>query len=170
MIGQRYGMWTVLRRDEKKHSGGTYYICRCDCGTEKSVVGHDLISGAAWHCGCQFAKVRKQVNEKKAIKMLNGEYKKKPADLVGQRFGRLVVLEQLTPGFASKSKFRCRCDCGNEVIKSYSVLRAGTKSCGCLNQEKIHDLTGQKFGMLTALEYIAPADVARIVPENQRKK
>lgn len=134
------------------------------------MVRHALISGASWHCGCQLAKVRKKVNEKKAIKMLNGEYKKKPANLVGQRFGRLVVLEQLTPGFATKSKFRCRCDCGNEVIKSYTVLRAGTQSCGCLDQEKIHDLTGQKFGMLTALEYVAPTDVERIVPENQRKK
>jgi len=35
IIGQRFGLWTVLRRDKEKHPGGTYYICRCDCGTER---------------------------------------------------------------------------------------------------------------------------------------
>lgn len=170
IIGQHFGLWTVLRRDEQKHPGGTYYICRCDCGTERAVVKHALLSGASWHCGCQSTEVRKRANEKKAEKRLNGEYKKKPINLVGQRFGRLVVLEQLSPGFATKSDFRCRCDCGNEVIKSYELLRAGVQSCGCLNREKIIDLKGRKFGMLTALEYIDPENVESVVPANQRKK
>lgn len=52
-------------------------------------------------------------------------------DMTGQRFGRLVVL-----GRAEQSKWRCRCDCGNEVAILGGNLQKGfTKSCGCLNSE-----------------------------------
>lgn len=91
-------------------------------------------------------------------------------NLVGHRFGKLVVLEQLTPGFPSKSDFRCRCDCGNEVVKSYSALRSGVKSCGCLSKERQFDLLEKKFGRLTVLEYIPPKEIEKEVPSDQRWK
>lgn len=53
-------------------------------------------------------------------------------DLIGQRFGRLMVVEHV--GTRSKSAlWKCKCDCGNttEVI-SGNLVRGGTQSCGCL--------------------------------------
>lgn len=57
-------------------------------------------------------------------------------DLTGQRFGRLVVLEEA--GRRNRHPvWRCRCDCGGEHITAGVSLRAGlTKSCGCLRSGK----------------------------------
>lgn len=53
-------------------------------------------------------------------------------DLTGQRFGKLLVTgrEGATPsGYAL---WRCRCDCGNEIVVESRRLRRGSiKDCGC---------------------------------------
>lgn len=57
-------------------------------------------------------------------------------DLTNQKFGRLTVLE--FSGYASnrKTQWRCKCECGNEIIvKSNSLVTGHTKSCGCLEIE-----------------------------------
>lgn len=52
--GKRYGLLTVLRRyDTTDPSGvGTYWLCRCDCGTEVAVLGSKLRNGNTRSCGC----------------------------------------------------------------------------------------------------------------------
>ena len=51
--------------------------------------------------------------------------------LVGIRFGRLVVIEDL-----EDSMLLCRCDCGNEVkVHRSNLLAERTQSCGCLHDE-----------------------------------
>lgn len=62
----------------------------------------------------------------------------KPEDLVGQRFGRLVVVS-IAAG-SLKSKYRLRwlthCDCGGTRIARPDALKSGlTRSCGCLQRE-----------------------------------
>lgn len=58
-------------------------------------------------------------------------------DLKGQRFGKLTVLEISHRGKDRKYFWKCRCDCGNEIVVAGSNLKTGnTKSCGCLNTEK----------------------------------
>lgn len=56
-------------------------------------------------------------------------------DLTGQKFGCLIVL-----GFHSgtaKTKWSCKCECGNECVVLGGNLRMGrTQSCGCKNREK----------------------------------
>ena len=59
-------------------------------------------------------------------------------DLTGQKFGRLTVIKN-----AGRDKYRqavwlCECDCGNTSVVNGGDLRSGnTKSCGCLNREKV---------------------------------
>lgn len=86
----------------------------------------------------------------------------KKINLVGQRFGRLTVVSEL-PSEGNKKRWQCICDCGNSKVAITSVLRRGDcKSCGCLHQEylsKRHsktdtDLTGKRFGKLTALHRV----------------
>ena len=81
-------------------------------------------------------------------------------DLKWQRFGRWTVLECAGVNKRNKSLWLCRCDCGTERVVSSELLRRGrSQSCGCLNKErraearkaKLEDLTGQKFGRLTAV-------------------
>src|SRR3989304_2279430 len=55
-------------------------------------------------------------------------------DLVGQRFGNLIVLEISPDKLQGTGRhWVCQCDCGNTCIKNSSSLNAGTgRSCGCL--------------------------------------
>lgn len=60
----------------------------------------------------------------------------KHIDLVGKRFGRLLVLEKL-PHTEKQYKYKCICDCGNVIEAKADNLRSGrVKSCGCLKHEK----------------------------------
>lgn len=76
-------------------------------------------------------------------------------NIIGKRFGKLVVLnlEEKDNTLASRClRYKCKCDCGKEVIVSSGSLRSGhTTSCGCNRKGKIKDLTGQHFGLLTVL-------------------
>lgn len=61
-------------------------------------------------------------------------------DMVGQRFGRLTVLEQARlPQKRSNGQvngWRCRCDCGKDIIITRKDLLSGkVLSCGCLLSE-----------------------------------
>ena len=54
--GQHFGLWTVLERGDTRYykNGGqaVCWVCRCECGTIKTVPGRDLKSGASQSCGC----------------------------------------------------------------------------------------------------------------------
>jgi hypothetical protein len=61
-------------------------------------------------------------------------------EIGGQKFGRLLVLEEKEGRCVPSGKrfrfFKCRCDCGTEKEISMHSLRAGvTRSCGCLQIE-----------------------------------
>lgn len=56
-------------------------------------------------------------------------------DMIGKRFGRLLVLEEVGKN-KSGFHYRCKCDCGNESVVLGQNLRNGsTKSCGCLRRD-----------------------------------
>ena len=64
----------------------------------------------------------------------------KVIDIVGHRFGRLTVIEQV--GFTKPNKYgnryaiwKCKCDCGNYVERSTDIIKKGKSSCGCKNKE-----------------------------------
>lgn len=61
-------------------------------------------------------------------------------DLIGQKFGRLTVVEFC--GIKDhKARWKCACDCGLSVIATTGNLRSGnTKSCGCLRREEARAL------------------------------
>ena len=55
----------------------------------------------------------------------------KRLDVSGERYGRLVAICRIDGN--SLSMWRCKCDCGREVVVQLSSLRTGnTRSCGCL--------------------------------------
>jgi len=57
-------------------------------------------------------------------------------NLVGSRFGKLVVLEEATP-FTYESGYKettwlCKCDCGKtDVVRAKCLLKGSAASCGC---------------------------------------
>ena len=76
-------------------------------------------------------------------------------DLEGSVFGQLTVLS-VHKDSKNNTKCLCRCSCGREKDVYLSNLVSGaTKSCGCLAAKKLwqkKDLTGRRFGNLTAIE------------------
>ena len=68
-------------------------------------------------------------------------------DLIGQRFGRLLVVSQ-TKHHGEKIAWICKCDCGKNTEVTTSKLRNGnTVSCGCHRDEikKKHGLWGTRL-------------------------
>src|SRR5687768_6687250 len=54
-------------------------------------------------------------------------------DLTGHKYGRLTVIELAERTSPGKYKWRCRCECGKEVVVLGNSLRTGnTLACGCL--------------------------------------
>jgi 5-methylcytosine-specific restriction endonuclease McrA len=80
---------------------------------------------------------------------------KRPKNLIGLRFGRLLVESRAPNGSRGEVRWRVRCACKNKKIVSGSNLRSGgTTSCGCFRRGLVHkrlklpevDLTGKRFG------------------------
>lgn len=124
LVGKRFGLLVVLNRagDHVQPSGQHKRVwhCICDCGNECDVRASDLKSGNTRSCGC-----------------LQQEVRGKPTfqDLIGQRFGKLLVISRLpnhkTPSGQTKTMWRCRCECGNECDVYAEQLKNGKTSCGC---------------------------------------
>lgn len=149
LIGQKFGRLTVIERDKSKKGGAAYWICQCECGNITSVRSDALTTAKnpTKSCGCLAKEKAKEKIDKNS--------------LVGKKFNRLTVIkrdETKEIGHHKSIYWICQCDCGNFVSVSTADLNSGhTKSCGCLKLEMLkerneNDLTGQKFGMLTAIK------------------
>lgn len=62
-------------------------------------------------------------------------------DLKGQRFGRLVVLESAGVNRVGHMRWKCECDCGNQItISEYALFKkgGGRRSCGCIVRKDLY--------------------------------
>jgi hypothetical protein len=132
LTGKQFGMWNVLYKDNKKYNTrDVRWICECECGTIKSVLGKYLRNGKSISCGCS-----------------------KKIDLSGQRFGKLVVLETIYDynGY-NRATHKCRCDCG-EILYLTGNMNDRNSCIKCSHESHRKDYVGQKFGKLTVVEML----------------
>lgn len=62
----------------------------------------------------------------------------KKIEMVGMRFGRLLVLSESHQENNGAYRYLTHCDCGKEKVIRGSVMRSGaTKSCGCIRSELV---------------------------------
>jgi len=108
-------------------------------------------------CGEIKEKTTAEINRQKSCGCLAGE---SAANAIGQKYGRLTVMELMPPNPYHNRRALCLCDCGNTTITAINNLRNGhTQSCGCLQREVQGALTrlqldpGQQFGKLTVEEF-----------------
>lgn len=104
----------MIRRPELARP--IFWRCLCDCGNETICGTQDLIQGKRISCGCL-----------------------KFDDLIGKRYGKLLVIKRnKIPGKGSMH-WECQCDCGNISTFAANALKyEKTKSCGCKsNQDQI---------------------------------
>lgn len=122
--GNKYGRLTVLYRDTEwdkvKNNRTVKWVCQCDCGNLTSVYSNKLRSGHTQSCGClqkEHARQGRFINE------------------VGNKYGKLKVIEFARWSNKRGSVWKCQCDCGNIIEVEGTNLRTGnTKSCGCLRR------------------------------------
>lgn len=132
LVGQKFGKLTVIKRDESKpkgHGKPVYWVCQCDCGNVISIRGIHLKTGHTVSCGCYLKQKGNHINE------------------IGNKYGKLTVIEFVGTNKEGKALWRCTCDCGNEKITTGKSLRKGLiLSCGCLHskgEEKINKILAQ---------------------------
>lgn len=52
VTGQRFGRLVIVEFSHTDGPGRTYWICRCDCGKIKTILGASMNAGATQSCGC----------------------------------------------------------------------------------------------------------------------
>lgn len=82
----------------------------------------------------------------------------KSLNLIGQRFGHLVVVERAENTPRGNTQWKCICDCGKtKVALGYDLNHGRTTTCGCksylVGEPSPHriDLVGNRYGKLTVV-------------------
>lgn len=137
LVGQRFGRLVAIERCP--HYNGnktTFYKCICDCGKECYKRGVSLTNGTTCSCGC----LSREVHSK---------------NLLGQKFGKLLVTNALGLDKHKSRIWECKCDCGNMITATTVSLTHGKKHCGCVKYvpKTFVDLTGKIFGRLKVIQY-----------------
>lgn len=80
--------------------------------------------------------------------------------LIGQKFGKLIVLREVPRAERKNDKWvewECQCECGKLTrVRTGNLKNGHTQSCGCMRREAgdrfATNLVGQKFNKLLVLE------------------
>lgn len=137
LTGQRFGSLLVRTRAPSPQLGVVYWVCRCDCGSEVVVRSASLRGGTTKSCGCLRSRLLQE----------------RGTNLMGRRFGRLLVVKKANYRLGRGVRWLCRCDCGRTTAVTSGNLSSGhTISCGCAKKDTglrlTRNLIGQKFGRL----------------------
>ncbi len=126
LTGLRFGQLTVLSLDEdfEKIRAGRQkrWICRCDCGVEKSIIGAELTrkNKSQKSCGCLSKQRQKHF----------GDITKR--DLTNIKIGLLIPQYVIGTNSHGYQLWLCQCDCGlKKIASSRELLSKETLSCGC---------------------------------------
>lgn len=144
MSGQRFGRLVVLHPAEERKYGMITWECKCDCGNLTLALERQLRSGSKKSCGC----LQKD--------MASQRRKDHTTVVPGQQFGQLTAVYLTNERINGARAWECRCSCGNTTLATgYQLTSGSKKSCGCLLRirafQKRKDITGQRFGKLTAI-------------------
>lgn len=135
MIGKTFGKWLILKNRGLSKWGGIIYLCRCECGYEKEVLGRNLKAGRSKQCTT-----------------CGHKQKIKACIAIGQNLGKWLVLKEVKRDKFGRVKYLCRCICGNvaEVLRQ-SLMAGRSKQCKLCSYKKLpqyrttHRLTKTKI-------------------------
>lgn len=106
-----------------------------------------------WRCICEcgnYALVNTQHLLRDTKMCLDCSKKIKIPNLIGKRFGRLVVLSFVDIKNRPGSHWLCQCDCGKtKIIKGGRLTdkRKPSRSCGCLQAEHARKINSLPYGI-----------------------
>jgi len=82
LTGRKFGRLTVIKRVYPNRGEHPYWLCKCECGTEKIIRGNDLKTGRTKSCGCLKREIAKSGNARRlssglaTMRMRIAEYKR----------------------------------------------------------------------------------------------
>lgn len=118
LSNQTFGYLTALYPLEERKDNKIVWHCKCKCGKEIDILSASLTSGNTKSCGC--------------LKRENSNFVQYKSNLIGQKFGHLLVIAETQERQYGKIVWECQCDCGNTVKLNTSRLTGGNDiSCGC---------------------------------------
>ena len=132
----KFGRLTAIKPD-----GSEKTICKCECGTIKSIYNFHLLSGDTKSCGCLARELSSKRNRR---------------DLTGQVFGEITVIkDDGTRNSSGNIMWLCKCSCGEIYhVRGSHLTNGSVKRCSkCKGKNQIKDLTKEKFGKLTPIKY-----------------
>lgn len=62
LTGKKIGKWRIIERNGGDNYGHPYWLCKCDCGTLRTVDGSHLRRNKSLSCGCNVFKTEVQTN------------------------------------------------------------------------------------------------------------
>ena len=123
-IGNKYNHLTVIRRGETKNRR-SFWVCQCElCGEEYEFSGTALRKNPSlFDCPT--------------------------CEKIGQRYGKLTVIEYAYTSEDRHKYWKCKCDCGNHEVVKATDLNTGKKVECLICQKKKHksqyiDETGKR--------------------------
>jgi hypothetical protein len=118
--GTVFGRFTVIGEALRiRTSGLRAMLCRCECGTMKTVGLSDLMYGGTVSCGC--------ARRDSAVDVPPGTV-----------FGRWAVIQEAPTRPGGVRVMSCRCECGTQRAVLLRSLRSGrSMSCGCLRRPEV---------------------------------
>ncbi len=133
---KRYGRLIALEEVRiEKDPSHHYHRCVCDCGKETVVLDRCLCTGETKSCGCLWTDTLMNYQRNNS---------KNSALPIGYKTGKLTVIEDLGVipiGNRKEHCYKCKCECGNEVIARQFCLKKDTiYSCGCVRRTKNKEL------------------------------
>ena len=127
-VGDRVGPHNILLLKDIETTSYGHRICEFLC----PVCGKETFVSKLYHVSSGSVKQCKSCRSKQRSGENNPNFK----NLLGRKFGKLMVIEyvgshQVGKGLA-RSLWKCKCDCGNICYKDSNILSMGlVESCGC---------------------------------------
>lgn len=105
----------IISDVRKRKKQDYYYECECKCGNIKWIKQHTLYTKRIRDCGCGSYMIEKHI---------------------GEKYGLFVVEKCARKRINGKINIvaTCKCECGQYREIPVSNLKAGRKSCGCLQK------------------------------------
>jgi hypothetical protein len=137
ITGKKFGTLTAICVDEetrfKRKSNSLYWLCKCDCGRVKSYRSDVLRKHPPKSCGCASLFIK-----------------------IDDKIGNLTIVSRVE----RKNRniyWNARCACGKKIVVSSHSLKAGRKSCGCLENP-----SGKRHPSFIGIEDISGTTISRI--------
>ena len=130
MTGKKVGRLTVIGQSEKRTKmGHVYWVCRCDCGAEKSIIGGNLRKKHTLSCGCY----QRERAKEEGLKRIGAKSPRWKGGRSKDRHGYIWIQDTTHPNSNKGGR-----------VAEHVVVMGESLGRPLLNNEEVHHINGIK--------------------------